>query len=250
MRCRNCGGTQPIGLNYVCPACFGPLEVAYDYAVIGASLTRETIASRAPGIWRYAELLPVDAPPARGLPVGSTPLLLADRLAPDARAGSAVDQGRHAQPVAVIQGSGGRGRGGAGGRIRRRGAGLRVDRQPRRRDGGRGGGASACRPTSSSQPTSSPPRSTTRWPTARRSSRSRAPTTTSTASASRSPTRPAGGSSTSTCARSTPRAPRRSPTRSPSRSAGDRPTWSSRRLRRGRCSPASRAGSRSWRSLA
>ena len=82
MRCRNCGSQQPIGLEYVCPACFGPLEVAYDYAVIGASLTRETIAARAPGIWRYAELLPVDAPPARGLPVGSTPLLPADRLAP------------------------------------------------------------------------------------------------------------------------------------------------------------------------
>ena len=32
MRCRNCGATQPIGLSYVCPACFGPLEVAYDYA--------------------------------------------------------------------------------------------------------------------------------------------------------------------------------------------------------------------------
>ena len=54
----------------------------YDYAVVGATLTRETIAGRAPGIWRYAELLPVDAPPARGLPVGSTPLLAADRLAP------------------------------------------------------------------------------------------------------------------------------------------------------------------------
>ena len=24
---------EPIGLSYVCPACFGPLEVAYDYAV-------------------------------------------------------------------------------------------------------------------------------------------------------------------------------------------------------------------------
>ena len=80
MRCRNCGGAQPIGLSYVCPSCFGPLEVAYDYAVIGATLTREGIAARAPGIWRYAELLPVDAPPARGLPVGSTPLLPADRL--------------------------------------------------------------------------------------------------------------------------------------------------------------------------
>ena len=30
MTCRNCGRTQPIALAYVCPACFGPLEVAYD----------------------------------------------------------------------------------------------------------------------------------------------------------------------------------------------------------------------------
>ena len=82
LRCRNCGASQPIGMSYVCPACFGPLDVAYDYAVIGATLTREAIASRAPGIWRYAELLPVDEPPTRGLPVGSTPLLAADRLAP------------------------------------------------------------------------------------------------------------------------------------------------------------------------
>ena len=82
MRCRNCGATQPLAIAYVCPACFGPLEVDYDYAVAGATLTRETIAARAPGIWRYAELLPVDAPPARGLAVGSTPLLAADRLAP------------------------------------------------------------------------------------------------------------------------------------------------------------------------
>ena len=36
MRCRNCGRTEPIGLSYVCPGCFGPLEVAYDYDLIGA----------------------------------------------------------------------------------------------------------------------------------------------------------------------------------------------------------------------
>ena len=83
MRCRACGNAQPIGLSYVCPACFGPLEVEYDYAVVGATLTRAAIAARAPGIWRYAELLPVDEPPTRGLPVGSTPLLAAERLAPE-----------------------------------------------------------------------------------------------------------------------------------------------------------------------
>jgi threonine synthase len=83
MRCRACGGAQPIGLSYVCPACFGPLEVDYDYAIVGATLSRESIAARAPGIWRYAELLPVDEPPTRGLPVGSTPLLAAERMAPE-----------------------------------------------------------------------------------------------------------------------------------------------------------------------
>jgi threonine synthase len=81
LRCRACRRPEPIGLSYVCPACFGPLEVEYDYAIAGRTLTRGTIAARGPGIWRYAELLPVDAPPARGLPVGSTPLTEADRLA-------------------------------------------------------------------------------------------------------------------------------------------------------------------------
>ncbi len=82
LRCRGCRRPEPIGLSYVCPACFGPLEVEYDYETAGRTLTRASIAVRAPGIWRYAELLPVDAPPARGLPVGSTPLTAADRLAP------------------------------------------------------------------------------------------------------------------------------------------------------------------------
>ena len=82
MACRNCGQRQSIALAYVCPACFGPLEVTYDYAVAGATLTREAIARRPSGVWRYLELLPVEAAPARSLPVGSTPLLTADRLAP------------------------------------------------------------------------------------------------------------------------------------------------------------------------
>jgi threonine synthase len=82
MRCRSCRRTEPIGLSYVCPACFGPLEVEYDYGLAGRTLTRAAIEARAPGIWRYLELLPVDAPPVRGLPVGSTPLLDAVRLAP------------------------------------------------------------------------------------------------------------------------------------------------------------------------
>ena len=82
LRCRSCRRAEPIGLSYVCPSCFGPLEVEYDYGLARQTLTHATIASRAPGIWRYLELLPVDEAPSRGLPVGSTPLLEARRLAP------------------------------------------------------------------------------------------------------------------------------------------------------------------------
>jgi threonine synthase len=82
LRCRNCLRREPLGLSYVCAACFGPLEVEYDYARAGRTLTHAAVAARAPGIWRYVELLPVAAVPVRGLAVGSTPLLAADRLAP------------------------------------------------------------------------------------------------------------------------------------------------------------------------
>jgi threonine synthase len=81
LRCRACGRPEEIGPNFVCTACFGPLEVVYDYDVARARLTREAIASRPSTIWRYLELLPVDAAPARGLAVGSTALVEASRLA-------------------------------------------------------------------------------------------------------------------------------------------------------------------------
>ena len=46
MICRNCRRAQPIGLSYVCAACFGPLEVQYDYGVVARTFTREAIAAR------------------------------------------------------------------------------------------------------------------------------------------------------------------------------------------------------------
>ena len=80
--CRNCRRPEALGASYVCPACFGPLEIDYDLAVAGAGLDRATIGARPAGLWRYLELLPVADRPAHGLPVGSTPLLTADRLGP------------------------------------------------------------------------------------------------------------------------------------------------------------------------
>ncbi len=80
LACRNCHEPQPLGPSYVCPRCFGPLEVRYDMDLVRATVSRDAIERRPAGLWRYLELLPVDAPPARGLAVGSTPLIDAERL--------------------------------------------------------------------------------------------------------------------------------------------------------------------------
>src|SRR5204862_6480220 len=70
---------------------FGPLEVKYANGHLTADLPelRRRIQSGPQNIWRYADFLPVDAPPGpstratsrAGLPAGCTPLIRADRLA-------------------------------------------------------------------------------------------------------------------------------------------------------------------------
>ena len=80
LRCRECGkawGNQP---RSICEDCFSPLEVTYDYDSIRPRISRQLIASRAPNIWRYRELLPLPAGFEPTLPVGFTPLLEAPRL--------------------------------------------------------------------------------------------------------------------------------------------------------------------------
>jgi threonine synthase len=81
LKCRECGNAYDKAPVHVCEFCFGPLEVDYDYAAIGKVLTRNLIESRPQTMWRYAELLPIDGPPAVGQATGMTPLVRADRLA-------------------------------------------------------------------------------------------------------------------------------------------------------------------------
>ncbi len=81
LKCHECDKTYPKQPVHVCEFCFGPLEITYDYPAIATALTRATITSRAPSMWRYAELLPLDEPPTVGLSTGMTPLLRAPRLA-------------------------------------------------------------------------------------------------------------------------------------------------------------------------
>ena len=81
LKCREFGNTYDKAPIHVCEFCFGPLEVDYDYPAIGKVLTRAKIESRPHTMWRYAELLPIDGPPAVGQATGMTPLVRADRLA-------------------------------------------------------------------------------------------------------------------------------------------------------------------------
>ena len=81
LRCRECSRTYPVEALHVCEFCFGPLEVAYDYERIAASVTREKIAAGPTTIWRYADLLPASAENPVNLGAGFTPLVRADRLA-------------------------------------------------------------------------------------------------------------------------------------------------------------------------
>ena len=81
LKCRECSREYPKEALHVCEFCFGPLEVAYDYEAIGRVLNRKMIESRAPNMWRYRELLPIDGQVTVGAHVGYTPLVRADRLA-------------------------------------------------------------------------------------------------------------------------------------------------------------------------
>ncbi len=80
LECRECGEKYPKQPLHVCEACFGPLEIVYDYDAIKKSISREKIASRDRNLWRYRELLPIDGEPQVGLHSGYTPLVRARRL--------------------------------------------------------------------------------------------------------------------------------------------------------------------------
>ena len=175
-------------------------------------------------MWRYAELLPLDGPPTVGLQTGMTPLVRADRLAERARPRELwVKNDAVCHPTLSFKDRVVVGRDLEGDRARHRHRRLRVDRQPGQRDRGPGRrrGPARRRP----HPVRSRAGQGARHQHLRRARgrRRRAPTTTSTACARRSPASTAGASSTSTCARSTPRARRATATRSPSSSAGGTP---------------------------
>ena len=80
--CRACGHETPVDATNACDRCFGPLEVQYDYAEVARRVSRESIASGPPTIWRYRELLPLDDDGAEPISLGEglTPLIHARNL--------------------------------------------------------------------------------------------------------------------------------------------------------------------------
>jgi len=82
LSCRECGHRIDLGPFYACTECFGPLEVAYEFALSGDAL-REKIEAGPTNIWRYAPLLPVPSTAADipNINPGWTKLVRADNLA-------------------------------------------------------------------------------------------------------------------------------------------------------------------------
>ncbi|MEX2532843.1 MAG: threonine synthase [Nitriliruptoraceae bacterium] len=82
--CRECGHTVPLAAAHVCELCFGPLELAYDYDVLRATVTKERISAGPASLWRYKDLLPQFGDMAQNqvdLGTGFSPLRQAPRLA-------------------------------------------------------------------------------------------------------------------------------------------------------------------------
>lgn len=76
--CKEC--YEPDRLWNLCPACGKPLLARYDLDRAAETLTKQDLARRPPGMWRYAEVLPVQNGAIIDLGEGGTPLLRAERL--------------------------------------------------------------------------------------------------------------------------------------------------------------------------
>ena len=81
LKCRECNRTYPATPLAACEDCWAPLETVYDYGKLWADLRRDDLAARPENMWRYRELLPLDAEPVVGRETGYTPLVPAKQLA-------------------------------------------------------------------------------------------------------------------------------------------------------------------------
>jgi threonine synthase len=81
LRCRICETEHALEAVGVCSQCWGPLDPVYDHDELARTVSRQAIEAGPPSLWRYAALLPVEAPGEQRLAPGLTPLVRAPRLA-------------------------------------------------------------------------------------------------------------------------------------------------------------------------
>ncbi len=79
--CRECRNLYPAAMRNTCEACFGPLEVDYNWKWLSEVVTRAGIAGGPRSMWRYAYLLPVDGDERVDLGAGYNRLHRSRRLA-------------------------------------------------------------------------------------------------------------------------------------------------------------------------
>ena len=87
LSCRVCATEHPLEATGSCSRCFGPLDPVYDWDRVRETFTPERLADGPRSIWRYAPLLPVEAPAEPRLAPGLTPLVPAPRLAEEVGVG-------------------------------------------------------------------------------------------------------------------------------------------------------------------
>ncbi len=81
LKCKECGKRFPPQLISVCDACWGPLEIEYDYDHIQTLIDKDGLQRRPFKLWRYSELLPLeDGGGVVDLGDGGTPLHHCRRL--------------------------------------------------------------------------------------------------------------------------------------------------------------------------
>jgi len=80
LKCKECQKEYPKEALHVCEHCFGPLEVAYDYDLIRASISHEAIERGPRTLWRYRALLPIEGDRIVDTHTGFTPLVRAENL--------------------------------------------------------------------------------------------------------------------------------------------------------------------------
>lgn len=83
LECSSCRTAfSPNRLQNLCTRCGNPLLARYDLDAIEKAVSREDLASRQGGLWRYKEFLPVEKDEnVINLGAGGTPMIAADRLA-------------------------------------------------------------------------------------------------------------------------------------------------------------------------